>query len=70
MTQETGVGMLENQTTLVLSIVLRWARAESTTTLNAQKVLATMGSFVKKKLVCKVTLNNFTSQIKFLESFV
>ena len=41
MKQESGVGMLKNQITLILSIVLRCARVENTTTLNAQKNLTT-----------------------------
>ena len=68
MTKEVGVGIKKNQTSFVMSIVLRCTRAENTTTLSAQKALATLGSFVKKKLVCKVTPNNFTWQIKFLKS--
>ena len=60
MTKEIGVGMLENQTIFLLSIVLRCFREENTTTLIAKQERATQGSFVKKKLVCKVTLNNFT----------
>ena len=58
MKQHIGVGLLENQTTLIMSIVLRCTMAENTTTSIAQKDLATQGSFVKKKLVCKVILNN------------
>ena len=58
MKQDIGVGILKNQITLILSIVLRCTMAENTTTSSAQKDLATQGSFVKKKLVCRVTLNN------------
>ena len=58
MKQDIGVGLVENQTTLILSIVLRCTMAENTTTSIAYKHLATQGSFVKKKLVCKITLNN------------
>ena len=62
MAQEIGVGMLENQTTFMLSIVLRCSTAEYTATSIAEKDLATQGSFVKKKLVCNVTLINYLSQ--------
>ena len=63
MTREIGVGKLENQTTFMLSIVLRCSRAEDTATSIAEKYLATQDSFVKKKLVRKVTLDNFSQQI-------
>ena len=58
MKQDIGVGLLENQTTLILSIVLRCTIAENTTTSIAYIYLATQGTFVKKKVVCKITLNN------------
>ena len=60
LTQEIGVGNLESQTSFMLSIVLRCARAEDTITSIAEENLSTLALFVKKKLVCKVTLNNFS----------
>ena len=58
MKQDICVGLVENQTTLIVSIVLRCTMAENTTTSIAYIHLATQGTFVKKKLVCKITLNN------------